>query len=89
MAACLLKPALHRDGQKMDVPETRQAIWWSLALQGEACPAGYWGRDSLSLLGAIITLICSSLLSIGHVTPRSNPLAPGSGSSVFWWVSQV
>lgn len=25
MAACLLKPALHRNGQKMDVPETRQA----------------------------------------------------------------
>lgn len=25
MAACLLKPALHRDGQKVDIPETRQA----------------------------------------------------------------
>lgn len=52
MAACPLKPTLHRDGQKMDISETRQgllAIWWSLVLEGEACPAGYRRRNSLAL----------------------------------------
>lgn len=92
MATCPPKPALHRGGQKMDVSETRQGLlasWWSFVLEEGACPAGCPRRHSLSLLGARITLICSSPLSIGRVTPQSNPLTPASGSSVCWWVSQV
>lgn len=77
MAACLPKPALHRGGQKMGVSETRQgllAIWWSLVLEGGACPAGYPRRNSLSQNNP-------ELLLTSQHRARYSPIRPTRSSS--------